>query len=152
VLSSTRLVQHKQRGARLAAAGLAAIGLTTLAAAPAWGSGSARSGGPNAAKWCADVIRINTQSGLMKNKHYLPASQVTLAQYKRVIEAALAKRAQLLAETPTEIKTATSHELAYFARLKANNYAPTTTMTPYTAGDATKLINYQHAHCGITGP
>jgi hypothetical protein len=25
-------------------------------------------------------------------------------------------------------------------------------LAPYTQADAAKLLHYQHAHCGITGP
>lgn len=50
------------------------------------------------------------------------------------------------------IKAATEHEVAWFAKVKANGYNPATPTGSFTAVDAHKLIAFQHAHCGITGP
>jgi hypothetical protein len=147
-----RIGRDSSLAARLAASGLAALGLAIFVTPSVWASESTPSGGPNAAKWCAFVIRIGTQSGTMKNKHYLSQSDYTLAQVKLIVEATLAERAQLLAETPPEIKTAISHELSYMARLKATKYAPSASTSPFTVVDSHKLISYEHAQCGITGP
>jgi len=46
------------------------------------------------------------------------------------MEAALQQRAKYLAITPAEIKTAVRHELAYYARLKANHYVPDHVVRP----------------------
>jgi hypothetical protein len=141
-MPSQRMMRHSH-GARLAVAGLATIAIAGFATHRA-------SGGPSPAKWCADVIRINTQYGYMKNKHY--NAQATPAQIRNIVGATLAYKAAFLAETPAEIKTQTSHELIFFAHWRANNYSSTTPLAPYGRADAVKLLAYQHAHCGITGP
>lgn len=107
--------------------------------------------GPSPGAWCAAVIQINTKYGTMKNKHYLPANQVTDKQRFAVYEASLKARSQLLAITPAAIKKSMADELAFFANLKANKYATTTPLTPLTIADIKQLTAYQRTQCGITG-
>ena len=123
---------------------LAAVVVASLVAASA-----AVASGPPAGPWCASVIRINTQLGTMKNKRYLPTGQLSKKAIVAVMEYALKNRAKLLAITPNEIRTAQTHELAFYAKLKANHYAPTTPLGPYTLADNAKLIAFQKAKCGI---
>jgi hypothetical protein len=126
---------------------LAAVGSAAGAlAVPAALGAAAR---PPAGPWCAATIRINTQYGTMKNKRYLPYTQVSAKARIAVMEAALKQRAKYLAITPAEIKTAVSHELAYYARLKANHYVLTTSSAPMTAADINKLVAFQKTRCGI---
>ena len=142
-MSPRRMMRHA-RYRRFAVASVTAVALAAFAAS----AGSAAA--PSPAKWCADVIRINTQAGYMKNKHY--NAMATPAQVKQIVTKTLAMRETLLAETPAEIKTATSHELTFFANWRESNDVNPTVLFPYTQADATKLLHYQHAHCGITGP
>lgn len=123
---------------------LAAVVLASLLAAS-----TAVASGPPAGPWCASVIRINTQFGTMKNKRYLPIGRLSKKAIVAVMEYALKNRAKLLAITPNEIRTAQSHELAFYAKLKANHYAPTTPLGPFTLADNDKLIAFQKAKCGI---
>ena len=142
-MSSRGILRHG-RNRSFAVSGITAVALAAFAAS----QGAAAA--PSPAKWCADVIRINTQAGYMKNKHYNTAA--TPAQLQRIVEKTLAMREELLAETPAEIKTATSHELTFFANWKESNDLNPTVLAPFSQADATKLMRYQHAHCGITGP
>ena len=123
---------------------VAAVVVASLVAAPA-----ALSSGPPAGPWCASVIRINTQFGTMKNKRYLPTGQLSKKAIVAVMEYALKNRAKLLAITPNEIRTAQVHELGFYAKLKANHYAPSTPLGPFTLADNEKLIAFQKAKCGI---
>ena len=122
----------------------AALLVAALVAAP-----SALASGPPAGPWCAAVIRVNTQFGTMKNKRYLPISRLSKKRIVAVMEYALQHRAQLIASTPNEIRTAQIHELAFYARLKANHYAPSTQLGPFTLDDNNKLVAFQKAKCGI---
>ena len=123
---------------------VAAVVVASLVAAP-----PALSSGPPAGPWCASVIRINTQFGTMKNKRYLPIGQLSKKAIVAVMEYALKNRAKLLAITPNEIRTAQFHELAFYTKLKANHYASTTPLGPFTLADNEKLIAFQKVKCGI---
>jgi len=88
----------------------------------------------------------------MKNKTYIPQSELPDRVRIAVIEAALKGRSQLLAITPTEIKRAQRDELEYFAHLKANHYAwRTTPRAPLTVAELRQLANFQRTKCGIKG-
>ena len=131
---------------RLLLAAVAATGVAgPLAAVAPAGTASGRDAG----SWCALVIKINTEAGYMKNKHY---GQLTPQIFKAVIVAGQGHGAQLIAAAPPSIKTATKHEVAWLAKVKANGYNPATPGGAYTAADAHTLIAFQHAQCGITGP
>ena len=123
---------------------VAAVVVLSLVAAPA-----ALPSGPPAGPWCASVIRINTQFGTMKNNRYLPIGQLSKKAIVAVMEYALKNRAKLLAITPNEIRTAQIHELAFYTKLKANHYAPSTPLGPFTLADNQKLIAFQKVKCGI---
>jgi len=131
---------------RLLLAALAAAG----AAAPLAGGAPA---GPasrrDTASWCALVIKINTAAGYMKNKHY---GRLTPQIFRAVIAAGQGYGDRLVAAAPPSIKAATQHEVAWLARAKANGYNLATPGGTFTATDSRKLIAFQHAHCGITGP
>jgi hypothetical protein len=131
---------------RLALAAAAAAGVAgSLAAGAPTGTASGRDTG----SWCALVIKINTSAGYMKNKHY---GKLTPQIFKAVIVAGQGSGARLVAAAPASIKAATQHEVAWLAKVKANGYNPATPGGAFTAADARKLIAFQHAHCGITGP
>jgi hypothetical protein len=97
------------------------------------------------------VIQINTKDGAMKNKHYLPPSQISPSTFKAIVDAAVANRHRLLALTPSSIKDAMTHELDYYAHLLANHYSTTTPLAPMTITDVHQLTNFQRDNCGITG-
>lgn len=101
------------------------------------------------ASWCALVVKINTTAGYMKNKHY---GRLTPRILRAVIAAGQGYGPRLIAAAPPSIKAATKHEVAWLARVKANGYNPATPGGAYTPADARKLIAFQHAKCGITGP
>ena len=133
-------------GAAIAAvlALVAALGGTATAAS----SSSTRAADTKA--WCNAVISVNTKYGTMKNKRYLPVDKVPLSAWKGVIDSAVAGRSRWLAITPASIKTAVTHELAWFAHVKANHYNLGGTPTaPYTAADAKKITGFQAKYCGI---
>lgn len=121
-----------------------ATGLVTPSAA------STLTAGPSAKAWCMLAIKINTQYGTMKNKHYLPGNKVPLKSQEALISAAIAQRTQILAVTPTVIKKAMTDELTYYAHLKARGYTNPGLLTPFTIAEAGQLLTYQHKYCGIT--
>ena len=95
------------------------------------------------------MIKINTKYGTMKNKRYLPAGKVPLSAWKGVVDAAVAGRSHILAVTPSSIKKAMTHELDYYARVKANHYSFGTPLAPFTVAEVTQLGNFQRTKCGI---
>jgi hypothetical protein len=113
---------------------------------------SAVASGPPAGPWCAAVIKTETQLGLMKNKRYLPANQFSRKAFIAGIEYALKHQTHFLAITPNEIRAAEARQFAYFAKLKANHYAPTTPLGPFTLADNHKLVAFQKTKCGIKFP
>ncbi len=127
------------------------LSVALLVAGPAPASPRSVSAGASTSAWCAEVIRINTKFGTMKNKTYVPQNQVSNKTRIALFEYALAHRNQLLSITPAVIKTAQAHELAFFARLKANHYSPTTPLAPMTIADVKQLSAFQRTKCGIKG-
>jgi hypothetical protein len=97
------------------------------------------------------VIQINTKDGAMKNKRYLPPSQISARTFKAIVDAAVANRHRLLALTPSSIKNAMTHELDYYAHLLANHYSTATPLAPMTIADVHQLAKFQRDECGITG-
>lgn len=105
---------------------------------------------PSAEAWCALVIDINTRHGYMKDKHYLPANQVSADVFKAVSEEGISRRDELLAVTPAEIKDAVTAELDYLAASKANNFSATTPLGSFTAALQQQLVTFQKDQCGIS--
>jgi hypothetical protein len=96
------------------------------------------------------VIKINTKYGPMKGKRYLPESKVPPSAWKAVIDVAVAQRSRILAITPSSIKKAMTHELDWFARVKANGYNRVgTPLGSFTLADISQLTNFQKKQCGI---
>ena len=139
------------RTGAVAVTALALLGTTAAAAPGASGTVTSSSSTASTAAWCAAVIRINTRFGTMKNKRYLPQSEVSDKARIAVVEYALAHRGQLLALTPSQIKKAQRDELAFYARWKANHYARTTGLAPMTIAEYKQLAEFQRTKCGITG-
>ena len=147
----------RQRGrlegvSRRLAPALAVVGALLVASSSpaATGADMSASGGPSAKAWCALVIKVNTKYGTMKNKHYLPQAKVPLSSWKKVVDAAVKGRRQILAVTPSAIKTAQIHQLDWFKRVQANYYSAVTSLAPMTIADVRLLTNFQKTKCGIT--
>jgi hypothetical protein len=136
---------HGCRNLRAAAvlAAAAPVGARTSTQSSATGTVDTRA-------WCAAVIRVNTKDGTMRNKRFLSAAQVPLSAWKKVVDAAVANRSRYLAIAPSEIKTAVKHQLAWFARVKANKYAPNTPLAPLTIADIRLITNFERTRCGIS--
>jgi hypothetical protein len=78
-----------------------------------------------------------------------PGANPTRA-WKGVIDAAVTQRNRILAVTPKSIKTAMTHELDWFARVRKNNYNRVTTpLGSFTLADITRLTTFQRTQCGI---
>jgi len=103
----------------------------------------------NAAQWCALVIQTNTKYGTMKNKRFLPVAAVPAKNWKALVDAAVAGRSKLIAVAPAEIKTAVTHEMAWFARLKANHYSTSTPLGSWTLAEVRQITNFERTRCGI---
>ncbi len=137
----------RQSGALLAAL-VAAVVVASPAAAMTRATSSPM-GTANAAQWCALVIQINTKYGTMKNKRFVSFAKVSPSNWKALVDAAVAERGHLLAVTPSEIKKAVTHELAWFARIKANHYSKTTPLGSWTAAEVGQITNFERTKCGI---
>ena len=142
--------RHHGRHTRLSMLVVTLIAL--LVGSPAGAAPSARSTSAGAAdtkSWCAAVIATNTKLGTMKNKTFIPTDKVTPTQWKNVVDAAVAGRSRFIALAPASIKTAVTHEMAYFVHLKANHYAQSTPLAPMTVAEVTKITNFEKTQCGI---
>jgi len=119
---------------------LSLLALTLVALLFGSQAGAARSarattvGAADTKSWCAAVIATNTKYGTMKNKTFIPIDKLTPTAWKNVVDAAVAGRNRFIALAPASIKTAVRHEMAYFVHLKANHYAQSTPLAPWTAG------------------
>ena len=103
----------------------------------------------DAQSWCAAVIATNTKYGTMKNKTFISIDKVSPTAWKNVVDAAVAGRSRFIALAPASIKTAVRHEMAYFVHLKANHYAQSTPLVPWTPAEVKKITNFEKTQCGI---
>jgi hypothetical protein len=142
----------RQRAPRQLLTALAACVAAVCLASPVAAmpqAASTHTGASNAAQLCALVIQINTKYGAMKNKRFIPISKVTPSVWKAVVDAAVRERSHLLAVSPSDIKKAVTHELAWFAHIKANHYAKSTPLAPLTIAEAGQITNFERTKCGI---
>jgi hypothetical protein len=100
--------------------------------------------------WCHAVISVNTKYGTMKNKRFLPPTSIPAGAWKKVIDATLAGQSRWIAMTPASILTAVKHEVAWFAKVRANHYLQTTSPAPMTAADIHKIAAFEKTQCGIS--
>ena len=98
---------------------------------------------------CAAVIATNTKLGTMKNKTFISTDKLSPTKWKNVVDAAVAGRSRFIALAPASIKTAVTHEMAYFVHLKANHYAQSTPLAPYTLAEVKKITSFEKTQCGI---
>jgi hypothetical protein len=135
--------------ARAAAATGGAVIALLVAAAPAGAVQTRTSTGSDTKSWCAAVIRANTNAGTMKNKRFLPVDQVPASAWKKVVDLAVAQGDRFIALAPSEIKTAVTHEVAWFKRLKANHYSRNTPLGSLTLAEVKQITNFEKTKCGI---
>ncbi len=147
--------------AALAATGVAGCGKSTPSAGPTPGGSASEAGSPPApttppapvaaaGDWCALVIQIGTDSGMLVNKHYVSPQQETLDQLKALVNASLAAGDKLLTGVPDDVRAALVVVKQYFQALKDSNFAGTTPPPPGFAA-ANELVNqYQVSACGLT--
>ena len=120
---------------------------SSAGAAPSVRSTTVRAAGTHS--WCAAVIATNTKYGTMKNKTFISTDKVSATAWKNVVDAAVAGRSRFIALAPASIKTAVTHEMAYFVHLKANHYAQSTPLAPWTLAEVKKITNFERTQCGI---
>ncbi len=141
-----------QRTSALLGVTLAAVVTALLVGSPGAAmtrAQAAPAGAANTKEWCAAVIETNTKAGAMKNKRFLPTGKVPPSVWKKVVDAAVAGRSKLLAVTPSSIKTAMTHELDWFARMKANHYSNATPLGSWTVAEVKKITDFERTQCGI---
>jgi hypothetical protein len=122
---------------------VAALCAFAAAAQPAGAAGADTKG------WCNAVIRVNTKAGTMKNKRFVLPGQYPAGAWKKVIDWAVANRERYVSLAPAEIKTAVKHQVAWFAKVKANHYMFTASSLPMTIADVKKISNFEKTKCGI---
>ncbi len=147
----SRRCRHRQTSRHQGAA-LAALVTAALLASPAAATTRAATspvGAANAAQWCALVIRINTKYGTMKNKRFVPLAKVPPSTWKALVDAGVAQRSRLIALAPSEIRKAVTHEMAWFARIKANRYSKATPLGSWTTAEVGQITNFERTKCGI---
>jgi hypothetical protein len=148
---SRRRGRHQQTSLLLGAT-LAAVVTALLIGSPAAATTravSASAGAENTKEWCDAVIQANTKAGAMKNKRFLPVGTISPSTWKKVVDVAVSGRSRFLAVTPSSIKTAVTHELDYFARIKAHNYSRTTPLGSWTVAEVGKITDFEKTKCGI---
>ncbi len=99
--------------------------------------------------WCKAVIDANTRAGTMKNKRFLSPSRITPVMWKKVVDMAVANGSKFIALAPSSIKTAVTHQIAYYKHIKANHYSKTTPLAPMTLADVKKITDFERTQCGI---
>ena len=142
--------RHHGRHTRLSM--LVATLVALLVGSPASAAPSAHSTTVRAVdtkSWCAAVIATNTKYGTMKNKTFISTDKVSATAWKNIVDAAVAGRSRFIALAPASIKTAVTHEMAYFVHLKANHYAQSTPLSPWTLAEVKKITNFEKTQCGI---
>lgn len=142
--------RHHGRHKRLSMLVVTLIAL--LFGSPAGAAPSTRSTTVRAAdtqSWCAAVIATNTKYGTMKNKTFISTDKLSPTVWKNVVDAAVAGRSRFIALAPGSIKTAVTHEMAYFVHLKANHYGQSTPLAPWTLAEVKKITNFEKTQCGI---
>jgi hypothetical protein len=99
--------------------------------------------------WCALVIKINTDSGRMEDKTYMPEREVSPSTWKTLVDAVVADSDHLLAVTPSSIKSAEGRGLDWFAQVRANDYDRSTPFGSFTSDDREQITDFQKTNCGI---
>ena len=74
----------------------------------------------------------------------------TTAAQSRRSDAAVANGDEYIALAPSSIKTAVTHQVAYYKHIKANHYSTATPLAPMTLADVKKVTNFEKTQCGIT--
>jgi hypothetical protein len=97
------------------------------------------------------MIRINTDHGMIKNKHFVPYMTLPPTQWKGLVDDSVAARSRLIALAPAEIKKAVTDEVGWFARVKANHYSKTTPFGSWTGAEISQINSYESTKCGISG-
>ncbi len=144
------MFRHHGRQARLSMLVVTLIALlfsSSVGAAPS--ARSTTAGAADTRSWCAAVIATNTKYGTMKNKTFISTDKISPTTWKNVVDAAVAGRSRFIALAPASIKTAVTHEMAYFVHLKANHYAQSTPLAPWTLAEVKKITNFEKTQCGI---
>ena len=128
------------------AAALVALAL----AAPGLASSSRTA---DAKSWCAWMIHVNTKYSLMKNRHYLPESEMSVARWKGVIDTTLAQQKHYIAIAPPSLRKTLTHEIAYYARVKQKGYILTKAkLGTFTLAELGQVVDFQRTQCRIRFP
>jgi hypothetical protein len=89
----------------------------------------------------------------MKNKRYVPENQMTVAGWKGVIDTTLAEQKHYVGIAPASLKTALTHEIAYYARAKNKGYVLTKAkLGSFTRAELAQVLDFQRTKCGIVVP
>jgi len=145
------MARHDGRHKRLSIAVVTLIALLLGSPAPAApNTRSTTARGADTQSWCAAVIAINTKYGAMKNKTFIASR--TAFRFKDFVDAMAESRSRFIALAPASMKTAVSHQMAYFVRLKANHYSQRTPVAPWTLAEVKKIVNFEKSQCGIKFP
>ena len=145
------MARHHGRHKRLSMLIVTLVALllgSTVGAAPNTRSTTVRAA--DTQSWCAAVIAINTKYGAMKDKTFIASR--TAFRFKDFVDATVAGRSRFIALAPASIKTAVTHQMAYFVRLKANHYSERTPVAPWTLAEVKKIVNFEKTQCGIKWP
>jgi hypothetical protein len=121
---------------------------TTSAATPS-ATTTTTSSSTGSGDWCALAERISTQSGVMRNKHFIPLEQETLDMFKAVVSLSLANRDALLAGLPDDVTAAVKTELQYYQALHDSNFSSTAPLRAGWKAAHTRVVKYQVEQCGF---
>jgi len=121
---------------------------TTSAATPS-ATPPTGSNGTGSGDWCALAERIATQSGVMRNKHFVPLQQETLDMFKAVVSLSLANRDALLAGLPDDARAAMVIELKYYQALQDSNFSNAAALPAGWKTAHERVVKYQVEQCGF---
>jgi hypothetical protein len=103
-----------------------------------------------ASDFCALIIKIETDSGLMVNKHFISPLKETLDELKAAVNAGLPLKDQLAATLPPNVRAAFLVEMQYFQALHDSDFSGTTPLpSGFTAAERV-VEQYEISVCGIT--
>jgi hypothetical protein len=121
----------------------------TATAAPPAASPTAASG--LGGDYCSIVIKVNTDTGTMVNKKFVPTDQWTHAQVQTLVDFVLSHTAEFRDITPPELKSDIDVEILYWQAVKDAGYNMTAAKPPAGIGEAAvRITKYQQTHCGIS--
>jgi len=143
----------------LAVAGCSAKSASPKAQSSTAASSAPASSGPttpppaagSAESYCDYVIRVNTELGTMVNKKFISIADMTPQRWAELAQYAVDHRADLLAVTPAELKSAVELELQWYQAIAAAHGDVNAAALPAGFAEASvQIATFEQGHCGLS--